>query len=143
GKGPQGQRDLGLQRQRRVTTREDEAQPIILDAAVVATVGFVRGREHGCLLKLGGPRGSAAHAIDGAVARRRREPRPWVARDAVAWPPFDGRREGVLRTFLGQVPVPGDPDEGGDNPSPLVPEGIGDGGLDGRYISQIGLTSML
>src|SRR5205823_8843417 len=41
------------------------------------------------------------------------------------------------------VPVAGDPDEGGDDPPPLIPERLGDGGLDDRYISQIGLTSML
>ena len=78
-----------------------------------------------------------------AVARRRREPRAGVARDAVAGPAFERPGEGVLRALLGEVPVAGDPDERRDDATPLLAERIGDRGLDvRRYISQIGLTSM-
>jgi len=54
------------------------------------------------------------------------------------------QREGVLRAFLGNVPVAGHPDQGCDDPTPLVTEGARDRGGDvGGYISQIGLTSIV
>ena len=46
------------------------------------------------------------------------------------------------RALLGQVPVAGQANQGRDDPAPLLVEGVGDGGLDSLYISQIGLTSM-
>jgi len=127
-----------------VTAGEDQPQPVVLDTAFVVLFRFACGREHRGLLHLGGPRRRPSHAVDRPVARRRRQPRPRVARDAIAGPPFDGRREGVLGALLGQIPVARDPDQSGDDTSPLIPEGLGDGGLDGGpYISQIGLTSMV
>ena len=61
GKRAQRQRDLGIARQRRVTAREDEAQAVVVDAAVVATrrivaiVGCVGPRGHGHLLRASRP----------------------------------------------------------------------------------------
>lgn len=57
------------------------------------------------------------------------------------------RREGILRAFLGEVPVPGDPDQGGHDPAPFVAERPSNGRLDGGharggYISQSGRTSI-
>src|SRR5262249_59336087 len=79
----------------------------------------------------------------GGAASARREPGAGVARSAGALPPLERQREGVLRAFLGKVPVAGRPDHRGDHPSPLVAERIGDRSPDvGGYISQIGLTSI-
>ena len=81
-------------------------------------------------------------AVDGPVARHRREPRAGAARDAVTGPALQRGREGILRALLGEVPVAGQPDQGGDDPAPLGVERLGHCGLDiGRHISQIGLTS--
>ena len=56
---------------------------------------------------------------------------------------FQCQREGVLRALLGQVPVTGDPDEGGHDATPLVTKGTSDRGRHVcGYISQIGLTSI-
>ena len=58
-------------------------------------------------------------------------------------PPFERPGERVLRALLGEIPVAGEPDQRGDDPSPLVAERVGDGRLDvGGYISQIGRTSI-
>lgn len=105
---------------------------------------FVGGRQHRHLLQLGGPSGGAAQPVEGTVAGRRGEPEAGVARDAVAPPALERQREGVLRALLGDVPVARHPDQGGDDRPPLLAEGPGDGGFDvGRYISQIGLTSIV
>jgi hypothetical protein len=40
-------------------------------------------------------------------------------------PRFEGLRESVLRALLGQVPVAGRPDQGGDDAPPLVSERVG------------------
>ena len=139
----QRERDLGLECQRRVAAGEDQPQPVVTDAALVAVARVDRAREHRHLLELGGPGRGAAQPVDGAVARGRREPRAGIARDAVARPAFEREGEGVLRALLGEVPVARHPDEGGDDLAPLVAECCRDGGLDvGDYISQIGLTSI-
>ena len=139
----QRERDLRLERERRVAAGEDEAQPVVADAALVALARGIGG-QHRHLLELVGSRCRPAHPVDCPVARRGREPSTGFARDAVALPPFQRQREGVLRALLGDVPVAGHPDEGGDDPSPLVAKCARDGGLHvGDYSSQIGLTSML
>ena len=141
---PQCESDLRVHRQRRVTAGEDQAQPVVVDATVVAVVGFTRGRKHSGLLQLGGPGRDPTQSIDRPVAGGRREPRAGIARDAVARPPLDRRGEGILGALLCEVPVAGHPDERGDEAPPLVPERLGDCGLDGgSYISQIGLTSIV
>ena len=70
---------------------------------------------------------------------------PGLRGHAVARPALERPREGVLRALLGEVPVAGDPDEGRDDPAPLLAERTGDRGLDGGrggHISQIGRTSI-
>ena len=66
-----------------------------------------------------------------------------VARDSVARPALERARERVLRALLGEIPVAGHPDQGGDDSTPLLAEDPGDRGFDRRYISQIGLTSIV
>ena len=137
----QGERHLCLERERRVATREHEAE---------AVVGYVplprqlrRARVHERYLPfLGRAHAGPARPIDGAVAGHRREPRSGAARYAVAGPALQRGGEGILRALLGEIPVAGQPDQGRNDPAPLGVERIGDGRLDlGRHISQIGLTS--
>ncbi len=98
---------------------------------------------HRDLPRLGLAQARPPGAVDGPVARHRREPGAGAARDAVTGPALQRGREGILRALLGEVPVTGQPDQGGDHPAPLGVERLGDGGLDvGRQCSQIGLTSM-
>ena len=98
---------------------------------------------HRDLPRLGLAQARPPGAVDGPVARHRREPRAGAARDAVTGPALQRGREGILRALLGEVPVTGQPDQGGDDPAPLGVERLGDGGLDvGRQCSQIGLTSI-
>jgi hypothetical protein len=126
-----------------VTAREDETEPIVAGARLASVARLIGGKHRG-LLQLVGTFGGAPQPVDGTVARRRREPAARIARNAVALPPLERQREGVLRAFLGKVPVACRPDQRGDDPSPLVAEGIGDRNLDvGGYISQIGLTSIV
>ncbi len=61
-------------------------------------------------------------------------------------PVLESPHEGVLRALLGEVPVAGEADEGGDDPPPLLPVRLCDGGLDvghGMSISQMGRISMV
>src|SRR5829696_4749800 len=64
-------------------------------------------------------------------------------RDAVTRPGLQRPREGVLGALLGQVPVAGRPDQGRDDPSPLLAKRVGDRRLYLRpHASQSGLTSI-
>ena len=140
------QRDLGLERQRRVAAGEHQAEPVVghLLLRRHAVIAFRSCRcHHGNLPRLGLADALAPGAVDGPVTRHRREPCAGAARDAVAGPALERGREGILRALLGQVPVTGQPDEGRDDPAPLGVERLGNCGLDtGRHISQIGLTSI-
>ena len=87
GERAQRQRDLRLDRQRRVAAREDQPQAVVLDAAVVGIGRKVR--------EATAPRPPAAwrhrslarrSRSTRAVAGRRGEPRAGIARDAVARP---------------------------------------------------------
>ena len=137
GERPQRERHARLDRQRRVTAGEDQAQLVVVDAAVVVGVG--RQRAHPSLLDLRCPHRGSPHPVDGSVAGGGGQPRAGIARDAVDGPAFQRPFHGVLRAFLGEVPVARHADQGCDDPSPFVPEGGGDSS---RYISQIGLTSI-
>src|SRR2546426_7114752 len=126
-----------------MTAGEDQAQPVVGDTAVVAAQvawGLGRGR----LLLLGRPGPGPAQLVEHPVAGRGGEPGAGIARDAVVTPTLQRPGEGVLGALLGQIPVPGQPDERGYDASPLGPEGAGDGRLRVcGYISQIGLTSIV
>ena len=76
--------------------------------------------QHGELAQLGRTCRVTAQPVDRPVARRRGEPGAGAARDAVARPVRQRGGERVLRTVLGQIPIPGQPDEGRDHLAPLV-----------------------
>ena len=107
------------------------------------------GRVHRVLRRLGhlghfeqaglrGQRAIAADAIDGAVARRRHQPGARVGGSPVARPARRGDREGLLRGFLGEVEVAEEADQGREDATPLLAEGV----LEDRYRSTIGRTSI-
>ena len=62
---------------------------------------------------------------------------PGLAGSSVARPALRGDREGLLRGFLGEVEVAEEADQGSEDVSPLVAEGL----LEDRYHSTIGRTS--
>jgi hypothetical protein len=56
------------------------------------------------------------------VARGRRQPRAGVARQPVAGPALCGRRERVLRGFLGEIEVAEEADQRREDTTPLLAE---------------------
>src|SRR6266536_5604351 len=64
------------------------------------------------------------------------QPRSGPAGNAVARPALERLRKGVLRAFLGKVPVAGQPDEGRDDLPPLLAERLGDGLVEIRTLDQ-------
>jgi hypothetical protein len=68
----------------------------------------------------GAQRAIAPQPVDRAGARHGDDPGQRIARDAVALPPLDGRRERVLDRFLGQVPVAGGADQRRDRPAEVL-----------------------
>ena len=132
---PERERDLRVERERRVTAREDELEPFIGE----------RGRVHRVLHRLRhleqaglrDQRAVAADAVDGSVARGRDQPRAGVGRDPVPWPALRGDRERLLRGFLGEVEVAEEADQGSEDASPLIAEDL----FEDRYHSTIGRTS--
>jgi hypothetical protein len=140
GQRPQRERDPRLERQRRVAAGEDEPEPVIADAAAI-TVGrrqvparqFSSGRlQQRRLAQLGGLVRAAAQHVDRAVAGGGGQPGAGAGGHAVALPRLQGAGERVLRALLGQVPVAGDRDQGGDDLAPLGLEGGADRRLDLR-----------
>ncbi len=139
---PQRQRDPTLQRQRRVTAREDQAKAIVGDRHVVVGSDVrLDGRQvrldHGVareLLGLVTQPAAPAEPVDRPVAGGRRDPRAGVVRDAPLGPDLQGGDERVLDRLLGEVEVAEDADERRDRPSLLLPEQAVDelvGGLGG------------
>jgi len=80
----------------------------------------INGRGAGALL--GVALRLAAQPVEGAVARRRRDPRPGVVGDAVLGPALEGDDERVLHRLLGEIDVAEEADERGDGPTGLPPE---------------------
>src|SRR4029077_6914721 len=107
--------------------REDEPEPVVGDATLVARPGLRRRRrEHRGLPELGGARLLTAEPVESTVACGGGEPGAGDARDAVPGPAFQRPGEGILRALLGEVPVARDPDQGRDHATPGLPERTGD-----------------
>src|SRR5258705_12807124 len=111
----------------------DEPEPVVPDATVhfvvtarLARLACEQGRD---LTELGRPYLVVPDPVNGTVARGRDEPRTRLAGHAVAAPGGQRQRERLLRRFLGQIPVAGQADPRGDDPTPLRPDRLGDGGL--------------
>ena len=134
--GAQGERDLRLDRQRRMAAHEDQLEPLV-------------GERRGChrlLLRLRGEqprlRGEdaiASDAIDSPVPRGAHEPRAGVRRHAVTRPSLRCDGEGLLCGFLGEIDVAEEADQGCEHVAPTLAEDL----LERRFVyhSTIGRTS--
>jgi hypothetical protein len=130
--GAQGERDLCLDRERRVTAGEDELQALVGKRRGVhrhlSTIA--RGEQ----AHLGGEGPVAADAIRGPVPGRRHQPGARVAGDAVARPSVGGHGERVLGGFLGEVEVAEEADQGGQDAAPFLAEDLVERGY--QYTSE-------
>ena len=133
---PQGEGDLLVGGERRMTAGENEFESLVWKCRRVHRV--LRCLGHREQAGLGGQRAIAADAIDRAVARRRHQPGTGVGRSSVARPALRGDRKGLLRGFLGEIEVAEEADERSEDASPLLAEGL----LQDRYHSMIGRTSI-
>jgi hypothetical protein len=71
-----------------------------------------------------GQRAIATDAIDRPVARGRDQPGIGAGREAFAGPALGGNRERLLGGFLGEVDIAEEADQCGEDPSPLLMEGL-------------------
>ncbi len=142
---PEREGDPGIHRQGGMTAREDEPEPIVLDGHRILLVRRVDGRELGLdrrdpaeLLGLLAQPPSAAQSIDRPVARGGRDPGARVARDPANRPRLEGRDEGLLDDFFGQIEVAQDTDQRRDRPTLLLAEDALDDIVGGRRSPGIG-----
>ncbi len=135
-----------------MTAGEDQPQAVVGDL-----VALVEQLWHRFLVRVGPSRLAAdlleqlrasagpPQPVDGPVGGDGRQPCPGALRDAVGLPAPQRLRERLLRALLGQVPVPGPPDQRGDDAAPLLAEGRVHRVLDsrGRHSLANGRTSIM
>ena len=111
-----------------MTAREDKAKPVVGEAAVAPEAHVILlpssvdegGLDLGELQRLAsGP----TDPVKRPVARRRGDPCPGVARDAIPRPGLERGHERVGKRLLGQVEVAQDADERGQNAAGFITEG--------------------
>src|SRR4051812_16256235 len=115
---------------------EDELEPLVWKCRRVHRVLHCLGylEQAGFLSQ----RAISADAVDRPVARGRDQPGARVGGRSVARPALGGDRERLLSGLLGEVEVAEEADQGGEDASPLVAEGL----VEGCYHSAIGRTSI-
>jgi hypothetical protein len=119
----QRERDLRVERERRMAAREDQLEPLVGEGRLVVhrvLHCFGDGQEP----RLRSERPVAADPVDRPVAGRCHEPGARVVGQAVARPPFGRDRERLLRGFLGEVEVAEEADQRGEDAAPLLPEDL-------------------
>ncbi len=117
----QGQRDLGICRQRRMTAREDEPQPVIFEV-LVKTLRHIGAFAIQAIrdLGLGGIQpDSPPQPVHRLEAPCRDQPRAGILRDAIARPLFDRSAESLVQCLLGEVEIMEQSDERGQNAARL------------------------
>jgi hypothetical protein len=117
---PQGERDLGVERQGRMAAGEDELEPLVGDRRLVHLV--LRRLRRVEEARLRGERPLAADAVDRPMSCRRHEPGARARGNAVAGPALGRDRERLLGGFLGEVEVAEEADQGREDASPLLAE---------------------
>ena len=115
----QRERDLHVERERRVAAGEDEREPLVGDRAHL--VGL-RGQrlEAGEQRRLVGEDALTPDPVDRAVAGGRDDPGPGVVRDARPRPALERSRERVLHRVLGALEVAEDAGQDRDAARPLL-----------------------
>ena len=119
---PQGERDLGVERECRVTAGEYELEALVLKS--VFFQGVLHRLRYVELARLLGEGAVAPDPVDRAVTRGGHEPCRRVIRGAVARPALRGDRKRLLRGFLGELEVAEEADQCGKDLAPLVAEGL-------------------
>jgi hypothetical protein len=122
---PQRERDLGIERERRMAAREDELEPLVGDRRLVHLV--LRSRR--CVEQVGlcRERAISADAVDRAVASGGLEPGARVGGRSVAGPALGGDRKRILGGLLGEIEVAEEADQAGEDAAPLVAEDLVEG----------------
>jgi hypothetical protein len=121
----QRQRHLRLEGECGMAAGEDQLQAFVGErCGVVHRVLRRVGQFPTDLLGLRGKRPVAAYAVDRAVAGRRDQPAGGVLGFSVARPALRGEGERLLRGVLGKFDVAERANEGGEYPSPLIPEDL-------------------
>jgi hypothetical protein len=154
---PQGQRHLGLLRQRGVAADEDQAEPLVRQrrpqgvflrfrALAPFSLAGWRSLAHRAVGRSGGlnqqrqpraERGVASYFVDRAPPGGRGQPGGGIVGDAVGRPRAQRRRVGLLHAVLGQVEVADDAHRGGEHPGPLAAVRVGDGRLDASGVCHL------
>src|SRR5207248_514712 len=127
----QGERDARLWREGRVTTGEDEAQPIVMHGSRLH-VGFgvvVRGRDRRYLPEQLSFARLTPQTIDGPLAGGGRDPATGIGRQAIRRPPAQRDGERLLDRVFGNVDVAENADQGGDRPARVLAKDLADGRL--------------
>ena len=119
----QGQRHLGLGRERRVTAGEEQLQALVADLIGAEIVHVIL---HGLLAfqqaRLGRQGALAADPIDRPVARGGDQPGHRVLRRALAGPALGGDGKRLLGGVLGELEVAEVADQGRQDAAPVPPE---------------------
>jgi len=105
----QGQGNLGLRSQRRVATREEQPQPVVVHHAGVCGWGGVD--HHGCLPVLGVATRLTTEPIERLAGRCGGEPPTGVRRNPGSGPVLERGHEGLARRILDEIDVAEAPDE--------------------------------
>src|SRR5581483_8421738 len=137
----QGQGDLRLRGERRMTAGEDQLEALVGNRRLLVLRELLGSGQE---LRLAGERLVAADAVDRAVARRRDDPGSRVGREAVSRPPFGGAKERLLYRVLGEIEIAEDAAEDRDRARTLVAVGAGQLLYEATSASRIttGRTSM-
>ena len=130
----QRKRNLRIERERGVATREHELEPLIRNRRIVHFV--LHGLGHVEQMNLRGEGAIATDAVDGAVASGGHEPSTRIVGRAFSGPTLGGGRERLLRGFLGELEVVEKTDQRSEDAPPLVAEDVLE-----RYRSTTGRTS--
>jgi hypothetical protein len=122
--GPQRERDLRVERQRRMAAGEDEPQTLVRHWTFrfSSDGAFFAGRVKptGQFVQLLGKASVAPQAVDRLVARGADHPRPRVDGHAVAPPLRERHGESLLRRLLRQVEVADQADDSREYPPELL-----------------------
>jgi hypothetical protein len=138
----QRERHLGVGRQARVATGEDQSKTVVFESVVRCywTGVNIAGDEK--TLRLNGDVATSSY-VNGAASGHCRQPRTGVRWNALFTPRRQRLGESVLRALLRDVEVASDSNRGRQDERPLVTVGVRDGGRDRRTLTDVQLMSRI